>query len=201
MSVNLDDVRFLPDRPEFRQYALRENDLLFVRYNRNPDISGRCGRIRTINGLVVHPNELIRVDLCFKSELSGWVEITANHGISRRNLELKTRTTAGQSGVSGEDIKRIPIPLSPVSEAVRIVAESDRRLSTEATLQREIERNLKRSASFRQSVLRDAFRDQLAPQESADEPASAMLALIRAERGVSGSQKPTRRNREEHAHA
>jgi type I restriction enzyme S subunit len=144
-----------------------------------------------VDGIVVHPDKLIRVDLCFKSELSGWVEITANYGVSRRHLELKTRTTAGQSGVSGEDIKGIPIPLCPLSEAARIVAETDRRLSTQTTLQREIERNEKRGASFRQAVLRDAFTGQLVPQDPTDEPASALLERIRAERRL---QEKSRRN-------
>jgi hypothetical protein len=112
----------------------------------------------------VHPGKLIRVDICFKSELSGWVEIATNFGVSRRHLELKTRTTAGQSGISGEDIKRIPIPLCPLSEAVRIVEESDRRLSTHAVLQSEIKRNEQRSASLRQSILKDAFTGQLVPR-------------------------------------
>jgi type I restriction enzyme S subunit len=98
MSVNLDDVRFLPDSPEFRQYALSENDLLFVRYNGNPDLSGRCGRVGITDGTIVHPDKLIRVDICFKFELSGWVEIAANFGVSRRHLELKTRTTAANQG-------------------------------------------------------------------------------------------------------
>ena len=201
MSVNLDDVRFLPDDPEFRQYSLKKNDLLFVRYNGNPDISGRCGRVGTTDGSRVHPDKLIRVDICFKEELSGWVEIAANFGASRRHLELKTRTTAGQSGVSGEDIKAIPIPVCPLLEAVRIVAESDRRLSTHAVLLNEIERYRQRSASLRQSILRHAFTGQLVPQDPTDEPASALLARIRAERGASSSQKPARRSRKEHAHA
>jgi type I restriction enzyme S subunit len=201
MSVNLSDVRFLPDDPEFRQYVLSENDLLFVRYNGNPDISGRCGRVGTTDRTVVHPDKLIRVDLCFKSDLSGWVEIVANFGVSRRHLELKTRTTAGQSGVSGEDIKRIPIPLCPLSEAVRIVAESDRLLSTQAVLRGEIERNEARSASIRQSILRDAFTGQLVPQDSTDEPASVLLERIRAERKVSATQKLVRRSRKEPVHA
>jgi type I restriction enzyme S subunit len=196
MSVNMNDLRFLPDTPEFRQYALRENDLLFVRYNGNPDISGRCGRVGVIDGTVVHPDKLIRVDICFNRELSGWAEVAANFGVSRRHLELKTRTTAGQSGVSGEDIKGMPIPLCPLSEAVRIVEESDRKLGTQGSLQNEIQRNEQRSASLRQSILRAAFTGQLVPQDPTDEPASALLERIRAERANTSGRKAVRNLKE-----
>jgi type I restriction enzyme S subunit len=66
-------------------------------------------------------------------------------------------------------------------------------LSTQTTLQREIERNEKRGASFRQAVLRDAFTGQLVPQDPTDEPASALLERIRAER-VESSKKTAARN-------
>ena len=140
----------------------------------------------------MHPDKLIRVDICFKGKLSGWVEIAANFGNSRRHLELKTRTTAGQSGVSGEDIKRMPIPLCPISEAIRIVEESDRRLSTHSVLQNEIERNKRRSTSLRQSILRSAFTGQLIPQDPIDEPASALLERIRVQRASTTGRKAVR---------
>ena len=199
--MNLDDVRFLPDSAEFHQYALNEDDLLFVRFNGNLNISGRCGRVGTTDGIVVHPDKLIRVDLCFKGDRSGWVEIAANIGISRRHLELKTRTTSGQSGVSGEDIESIPIPLCSLREAVRIVAESDRHLSTQGALHRETERNEIRSASLRQSILRSAPTGQLVPQDLADEPASMLLERICAAREEAAKQGPVRRSRRGSAHA
>jgi len=38
----------------------------------------------------------------------------------------------------------------------------------------------KRSASLRQSILKDAFAGRLVPQDTSDEPASALLARIDA---------------------
>lgn len=44
-----------------------------------------------------------------------------------------------------------------------------------------IEASLKRAARLRQSILKKAFRGELAPQDPSDEPASALLERIRAE--------------------
>ena len=196
MSVNIDDVRFLPDDPQFYSYSLSEDDLLFVRYNGNPDLSGRCGRVGTITGVVVHPDKLIRVDVCYKQQLAPWIEVVSNFGHSRRHLELKTRTTAGQAGVSGADIREIPIPLCPLAEAVRVAAEVDRITSSEVAAQHEVERNQMRAASLRQSILRNAFTGQLVPHDPTDEPASALLERIRAERSAKPNRAAPRKHRE-----
>jgi type I restriction enzyme S subunit len=51
--------------------------------------------------------------------------------------------------------------------------------------EREIDAALKRSEALRQSILKKAFTGQLVPQVPTDEPASALLQRIRAEREAS----------------
>lgn len=52
---------------------------------------------------------------------------------------------------------------------------------------------LARSTALRQSILKDAFAGRLVPQDPNDEPASALLARIRAEReAATQSAHPTR---------
>ena len=47
-----------------------------------------------------------------------------------------------------------------------------------------VEYSLKQSAAQRKNILQAAFSGQLVPQDPADEPASALLARIRAERAA-----------------
>jgi type I restriction enzyme S subunit len=67
------------------------------------------------------------------------------------------RTTAGQSGVSGTDIKAIPLSVPSMAEQVRIVAEVDRHISIIREVEAEIDTNLKRTQSLRQATLTREF--------------------------------------------
>jgi type I restriction enzyme, S subunit len=99
------------------------------------------------------------------------------------------------------DAKRMPVALAPEMEQQSIADEKDRMLSVLDALQAALLNKVKASASLRQAILRHAFAGQLVPQDPTDEPASALLERIRAERGVSGLQKPARSIRKEPAHA
>ena len=60
-------------------------------------------------------------------------------------------------GVNVEDFRRLPIPIPPYSEQLRVVAEVDRRLSIAREAEAEVEANLKRAQALRQAVLAGAF--------------------------------------------
>jgi type I restriction enzyme S subunit len=80
------------------------------------------------------------------------------------------------------DVRAQSIPLAPLPEQHRIVAEAERRLSLVAALEASVEAALVRARRLRQAVLKQAFEGRLVPQDSDDEPASALLARIRAQR-------------------
>lgn len=80
------------------------------------------------------------------------------------------------------DIEPLGLPLPPLAEQQRIVAEVERRLSVIEELEASVEANLKRAERLRQSILRRAFEGKLVPQDPNDEPASILLDRIRAER-------------------
>ena len=92
----------------------------------------------------------------------------------------------------------MPIPL-PLAEQRRIVAEVERRLSVIQQAEAAVEASLQRAERLRQSILKRAFSGQLVPQDPDDEPASALLERIRAQReaertAVSATKKrPARR--------
>lgn len=113
---------------------------------------------------------------------SGENALASNVGSSRAFLESRARTTAGQKGISGADIKQIPIPLPPLSEQEQIVSEVEARLSIIAQTELEVEANLKRAERLRQTILVEAFAGRLVPQNPGDEPASVLLERIRRER-------------------
>ena len=81
-------------------------------------------------------------------------------------------------------VERLPIPLPPLDEQRRIVAEVEQRLSVIDEMRAAIESAQRRSAALRRSILERAFRGELVPQDPSDEPASVLLERIRAERAA-----------------
>ena len=183
LSVRLQDVRYYPTTETVPQTALlRDGDLLFTRYNGNPDFTAVCGMVSGLTRDTTYPDKLIRVRLSQAAD-PGFVEFVCAAPQSRDWLAPHIKTAAGQHGISGADLKRLPIPLPSVSEQ-RVVA---RRIETAFAW---IDRLASGTTSARklvdlldQAVLAKAFRGDLVPQELNDEPASVLLERIRAERG------------------
>ena len=88
------------------------------------------------------------------------------------------------------------MPLPPLAEQQRIVAEVERRLSVVDQMEAAVGSGLKRAERLRQAILKRAFEGRLVPQDPNDEPASVLLERIRAERGtVEAGAKKRGRNR------
>jgi len=83
------------------------------------------------------------------------------------------------------------LPVPPLGEQHRIVAEVERRLSVVDELEKVVEASLTRAAKLRQSILKRAFEGRLVAQDPNDEPASVLLEHIRAERARIQDRKPS----------
>lgn len=99
-----------------------------------------------------------------------------------------------------KEMKALPIPLPNVAEQRQIVLELDAQMSAIASLESDIDTNLQKAEALRQSILKKAFAGELVPQDPADEPASALLARIRAERAAANQEtKPKKSSPREKA--
>ena len=75
----------------------------------------------------------------------------------------RAKTTAGQSNLTLEHCRDLPIPLPPLAEQTRIVAEVARRLSVAEELEAVVSANLQRAIRLRQSILQKAFTGKMKP--------------------------------------
>jgi type I restriction enzyme S subunit len=163
MLVNNADIRRLPGVIDDYAGSIANNgDLLVTRYNGNPDLVGAMGLLRCDKPLV-HPDKLIRVTLVTPEVKQEWVEVSFNTGLTRDLLRSRIRTTAGQAGISGGDLKVMPVPLPPAAEQQRIVDEVDRRFSVLDKVESTVEANLARCTKLRQAILKRAFEGRLVP--------------------------------------
>lgn len=182
LSVDLDEVRYLEVGPEGAEYLIGDGDLLFTRYNGSLELLGVAGMVRGLTTPTLHPDKLIRVQTVLGSPLPEFLELAANAGVSRQHMKQRARTTAGQTGISGADVREMPIPLPPPAEQAAIVAEVERRLTVADAVAAQVDANLRRAGRLRQGVLKRAFVGELVPQNPADEPAAALLERLRSQR-------------------
>lgn len=187
LTVRLEEVRYYVVEPgeHVERYALKSGDLLFTRFNGNPDLVAACGRVRELpDEGMLYPDKLIRVRLDQDRVAPEFAEIIASSPQAREQLEQNIKSAAGQHGISGGDLKLLRMPL-PSVDFQKVIAHRT------ATALREIDRLTAEAAAARrlldrldQAVLAKAFRGELVPQDPADEPASVLLDRIRAERAA-----------------
>jgi len=97
-------------------------------------------------------------------------------------FEENGKQTTNLASINLTKLGLLPVPLPPLAEQQRIVAEVERRLAIADGVAATVESALARAARLRQSILKRAFEGRLVPQDPNDEPASALLARIRQER-------------------
>jgi type I restriction enzyme S subunit len=105
-----------------------------------------------------------------------------------RYLRERARGVAVK-GVNIADIRRMPVPLPPLTEQLQIIAELER-IDTELDrLDETLTAERRRGKALRSSILTAAFSGRLALQDPNDEPASTLLDRVTVERTVLNDRK------------
>ena len=158
-QLNLDDYRFL-NTDDVGDFVLNSGDLLFTRYNGTKNFVGVCAEFKS-DEKYVYPDKLIRVVVNSTKINSTFLMYGFNTGISRKFIESRIRTTAGQSGISGTDIKAIPVVICCLAEQTQIVAILETKLTACDQLAAELAKQLKQAELLKQAVLKAAFSGNL----------------------------------------
>ena len=180
-ELDFSDLKYLPSQnEEVGKTLLNPGDLVFNRTN-SPELVGKSAVYKEGHPTACFASYLIRVsfpEVCVPDYVCFF--INSQHG---RSYIAQVRTQqVGQANVNGTKLAAMPIPLPPLAEQRRIVAEVERRLSVIQQAEATVEASLARAERLRQSILKQAFSGKLVPQDPDDEPASVLLERIRAGR-------------------
>ena len=199
-ALDFSDLKYLPSQDtEVQKTLLAPGNLLFNRTN-SPELVGKSAVYKEGHPTACFASYLIRVSFpqgCLPDYVCFF--INSQHG--RAFIAQVRSQQVGQANVNGTKLAAIPIPLPPLAEQRRIVAEVERRLSVIQQAEATVEASLARAGRLRQSILKQAFSGKLVPQDPGDEPASVLLERIRAEREAeaqapaASNGKPARRGR------
>ncbi|MGC4875222.1 restriction endonuclease subunit S [Micromonospora sp. DT43] len=86
-------------------------------------------------------------------------------------------------------IRNLRVPLPPAGERDRLMREFVVQADAAVRLRKAVKAASSRGANLRRSLLSEAFAGRLVPQDPSDEPASELMARIRAERAAAPKQK------------
>jgi type I restriction enzyme S subunit len=106
------------------------------------------------------------------------------------------KQTTNLASINMTMLRVFPVPLAPTAEQKEVLVQVQIQLENMDRQEEAVELALKQSAAQRQNILRAAFSGQLVPQDPNDEPASALLARISAERAERGKQPKVRKTKQ-----
>ena len=184
------DIELFPG--ELNKLRLVSGDLLIVEGNGSPSQIGRMAIWKGEIEDCVHQNHIIRARL-YTGIVSQYVESYWNSPTGASQVSRVASSTSGLYTLSVSKVSDLPIPIPPLAEQRRIVAEVERRLSVIQQTEATVEASLARADRLRQSILKQAFSGKLVPQDPGDEPASVLLERIKAERAQAQAQTPAPR--------
>jgi type I restriction enzyme S subunit len=149
---------------------------VFVQRSNTPELVGTTAMYRGPSNWAIFPDLLIRVRCAMRINRD-FVEIVLRSPMVRAFFRSRAQGIAGSMPKIDQDtVARVAIPLPPLPEQLRIVAEVDRRSTVLDAVELTVNADLDRCARLRQSILKDAFEGRLVPPEP---PATAKSKLSR----------------------
>lgn len=164
---------------EVKRFALMKGDILFNTRN-SVELVGKVGIVRRDpESPTVYNNNLLRIRLpeCLDSVFVG-LQLCAQP--FRQRMERVKKATTSVAAVYAKDFWPLPLAVCSLPEQQEIVRLLDEQFEVIERNEREIDAALRRSEALRQSILHRAFTGKLVPQDPADEPATELLARLRA---------------------
>ena len=160
-ELRLDDVaRIGVEEQEIPKALLQKGDLLVVEGNGSIE---QIGRVAIWDGRIepcLHQNHIIKVRFVLP-EVGHYTLHWLLSQEGRAQIMRVASSTSGLYTLSLSKVERLPVPLPPLAEQRRIVAEVERRLSVAREAEKAVEANLKRIARLRQAILKRAFEGRL----------------------------------------
>ena len=178
-SVVLEDRRFLPNGESLLDtYRLRDGDLVFTRYNGSLDLLGVCGMVRALGEApLLYPDKLMRARVRESLVLPEYVERFFQSPGARDALVGMAKSSAGQQGISGGDLKAQAVLLAPLPEQHRIVARVEALFADVTKAKERLDRVPLILKRFRQAVLAAACSGELTKEWRDEHPDAARPTL------------------------
>lgn len=174
------DLVYTSSKEEIKKYQLIKNDVLFNRTN-SPELVGKTAIYKQEHP-AIFAGYLIRINYKKDKVNADYLSYYLNSHAAKKYGNTVKSDGVNQSNINGTKLKKYPFPLCHIEGQKKIVEFIETQFSVIDQLEFDIETNLKKAETLRQSILKKAFSGQLVPQDPNDEPASVLLERIKAEK-------------------
>nr|WP_315224510.1 restriction endonuclease subunit S [uncultured Flavobacterium sp.] len=187
-KIDWSDLKYSSDSGEIKQYLLRNGDVLFNRTN-SPELVGKTVQYKGEQP-AIFAGYLIRLNHITSIIAGSYLNNFLNSHTAKVYGSYVKTDGVNQSNINGDKLSNYPIPICTIEEQHQIVKEIESRLSVCDKVEQSIAESLEKAKALRQSILKKAFEGTLlsaneiarCKQEQDYEPASALLAKIKAEK-------------------
>lgn len=168
---------------EHRSFGLEVGDLLINRVN-SPTYVGKCALIRTLPEDAVFESNMMRLKVQAERVVPEYLMRFLCSSVGLQRLRAGMKHAVNQSSINQHDVQEVIVELPPVDDQRRIVGIVSELLAGAERLESRWLSAHRSAAKLTGSTLAKAFRGELVPQDPNDEPASALLARIAAQRNA-----------------
>lgn len=181
--ISLEDLKYSQLEPrELAKLRLIEGDILVVRSNGSVDLVGRPALVTGDAVGLAYAGYLIRIrpkhDVVMPKFLTLMLEAPAIRSI----IEAGARSTSGVNNVNATELGALTVPLFDIDEQAEIVRRIESAFGWLDRMTTDHAAAARLLPKLDAAVLAKAFAGNLVPQDPNDEPASALLERIKAER-------------------
>ncbi|MEZ4394121.1 MAG: restriction endonuclease subunit S [Polyangiales bacterium] len=173
------DLVYTSDPEECVKYRLTDGDLVFNRTN-SPELVGKSAVYRGSRP-AIYAGYLIRVQ-CSPTLIPEYVCHHINSSLGRSWRTMVKSDGVSQSNINAKKLAAYSFLLPPLPEQQEIVRRIDAAFARIDAVRESVAAQLASLEALERAILTRAFRGELVPQDPNDEPASVLLARIRAER-------------------
>ncbi|KAB7771576.1 restriction endonuclease subunit S [Xanthomonas sp. LMG 12461] len=144
---------------------------------------------------------MLAIDACFPDSVVGFIPnkddciaqfIKYVIDDNKESLEALAPATA-QKNINLKVLNQVKLRIPPIKEQIEIVRRVEQLFAYADQLEAKVTAAQQRIDALTQSLLAKAFRGELVPQDPSDEPASALLERIRAQRAAAPKPKRGRK--------
>lgn len=181
--LDLSEVKtILATEHDIADLTLQAGDILFNEGG-DRDKLGRGWVWRDEVASCIHQNHVFRMRPYMREVLP---ELISHHGnmFGKTWFQNAGKQTTNLASINMTMLRMFPVPLGPADEQREVLNQLELHIQQVERQEQAVEVGLKQSAAQRKNILRAAFAGQLVPQDPNDEPATVLLARIRAERAA-----------------